>query len=185
VVGLQVLGDLAHQAQRDRAGHGGDRGAAAAEILVGAGAQRAVDDHLVDERDALADLLDHRLRDVVFVEVVGLVGEAVEAAVLLHHHRDVERHDAVRRRRDAFLDLVGLDDHVAAVAGAVLEELVLGRGAGRGRAIGQPAAGDVGVGVVLRHRDLAPGAAEHFQRHGVLENLALELVPRWRCRAGL
>ena len=176
VVRLQILGDLAHHAERQTARHGGDRSARAAVIGVGAAAERTPNNHFVYESYPLADLLDHRFRDVVFIQIVRLVGEPVEAAELLHDDGDVQRHDAVGRGCHAFLDLVRLCDGVAAVAGARLEIGVHGCRVGRGRAIGQPAPGDVGVAGIARHRDLPAGFAEHLQRHRVSEYFALKFI---------
>jgi hypothetical protein len=181
VVGLQALGHLADHRQRDGAVDRGTAGAGAAVEHVGARLQLAEDDHLVDQRDALADLLLHGSGDVVLVQPGRLVGPAVEAGVLLHHHGHVLRRDRVGGRGDAFRGLVRLGDGVAAINQRGGAEKRVGRRC-RGT-VGQPAASHVGVAVVLGEGHLPAGARQAFQRHGVLQDLAAKLVEAARGQA--
>ena len=79
MIGLQVLHDLADQTQRQTAVHGCQGSASATVVHVGTGFQSAVNDQLVNKRHALANLLDHFAWNVIFVQVVRLVGESVQA----------------------------------------------------------------------------------------------------------
>ena len=71
---------------------------------------------------------------------------------------------------------MSLNNRVATVAVAVLEEAVDGVGIGRSRAIRQEATANIGIRRVLWHLDLTACFAQNFLRDCVSQNLALELV---------
>ena len=92
---------------------------------------------------------------------------------MLHDNRHVHRSDGLGQDGHTFLRQMRIDHRCRTVADRIGEELV---GVGCGRAIRHPTTGDIGVRIVLRKLDLTAAFGENFHRHGVLENLTLELV---------
>ena len=174
MIGLQALDDLANEIERQLAVDGCATGAGAAVELIGRSLQRAEDHQLVDERDTLADLLLDRAGDVVFVQVIDLIGERVQAGVLIQYDRLVLRRDLIRRRRHAFRRLRGSDQRGSTIPSAVGDQQIA-IGCRRG-AIRQPATRDIGIAVVFRERHLTATARKHFMRDSVLQDSASVLA---------
>ena len=166
VVGQQRTGNLAQHVQADGFVGRGDAVAAAVE-RVGSSLQFAVTNHLTHQTHALAALLLHFGRNVIFVHIDHLVGHSVEAGILLQHCGHVGRGDGVSRRRNAFSGFVVRGERIDVRSGDPLVIDVAER---------QVATEDDGVRVVLRDLLHLTGDAENFNRNCVRKYLTFELA---------